>query len=97
VIVHMMKEASDFTEDKDVAARLREECIRPVVKSGRTVTLDFTGVRLATQSFIHALISDVLRRGGEAVLQRIVFKGCTKEVKGIIGTVVQYSLEGVED
>jgi hypothetical protein len=94
MIVHMMAEASDFAEDKDVAARLREECVRPSVERGDEVTLDFTGVRLATQSFVHALISDVLRRRGEDALKVLTFKGCSKEVKGIIGTVVQYSLEG---
>jgi hypothetical protein len=52
---------------------------------------------LTTQSFVHALISDVLRSEGEKILDRIEFKGCAPGVKGIIETVVQYSLETMED
>ncbi len=86
----------EFAEDKDLAAALRERQIRPALTGGQQVVLDFTGVSLATQSFVHALISDVLRSQGEQALDRIAFKGCAKSVKGIIETVVQYSLESVE-
>src|SRR5260221_9125012 len=93
--VHVLKDATAFAEDKDVAAEIRENCLRPAMDAGEAVVLDFTGVRLTTQSFIHALISDVLRRNGEGVLELITFKGCNRVVRGVIKTVVQYSLEGV--
>lgn len=86
----------DFAEDKDAAATVRERQIRQALDAGQRVVLDFKGVRIATQSFVHALVSDVLRSRGEAVLDRITFKNCTKAVKGIIETVVQYSLESIE-
>lgn len=86
----------DFAEDKDVAAFVREDQIRQALTQGQTVVFDFTGVRVATQSFVHALVSDVLRTQGEAILDRITFRGCTKAVQGIIETVVQYSLESIE-
>jgi hypothetical protein len=86
----------DFAEDKDVAADLRERRIRSALTEGQSVVLDFGGVRVATQSFVHALISDVLRSEGEAVLDRITFKDCSKAVRGIVETVVQYTLESVE-
>jgi len=75
---------------------MREERIRPALTRGGRVTIDFTGVTLATQSFVHALISDVLRHEGEKALDRMTFKGCIRGVKGIIQTVVQYSLESIE-
>jgi hypothetical protein len=86
----------DFAEDKDAAADLRETQVRPALAAGKRVVVDFTGVRVATQSFVHALVSDVLRTQGESVLDRVTFKGCTKAVKGIVETVVQYSLESIE-
>jgi STAS-like domain of unknown function (DUF4325) len=58
--------------------------------------IDFKGVGLTTQSFVHALISDVLRMEGEGALGRMTFKGCNKSVRGIIETVVQYTLESLE-
>ena len=88
--------AGGFAEDKDVAASLRERQIRPALAAGDRVVLDFAGVRVATQSFIHAVISEVLRTHGESVLNRVTFKGCSKAVRGIIETVVQYSLESLE-
>ena len=89
--------ASDFAEDKDIAAEVRDTRIRPALDAGNEVVLDFTGVDLTTQSFIHAMISDVLRTKGEAVLDLIIFKGCQPGVQGIIETVIQYSLETLED
>jgi len=93
----VMEFTADFAEDKDAAAKIRDQKIRPAIRDGKEVILDFTGVTLATQSFIHALVSDVIRTTGESVLTLLKFKGCNKEVKGIVRTVVQYSLEILED
>jgi hypothetical protein len=90
-------EVGDFGEDKDVAAKLRKELINPCVKERKIITIDFSGVRLITQSFAHALISDVLRSGGESSLNYINFHNCAPGVQGIVETVVQYSLETMED
>lgn len=95
-VVSLKSLTGPFAEDKDTAAAIREENIRPTLATGQQVTLDFTGVRVATQSFVHALVSEVLRQSGESVLARITFKGCSKAVRGIIETVVQYSLESLE-
>jgi hypothetical protein len=97
MIVRILDLATDFAEDKDVAASIREESLHPALADGKQVTVDFTGVALATQSFIHAMISDVLRKHGEDALQSILFKGCQPGVRGIIETVVQYSLETLND
>ena len=87
----------DFAEDKDQAASIRESSIRPALAAGKTVVVDFSGITLATQSFVHALISGVLRDQGDAALELLEFKGCVPGVKGIIETVVQYSLETTDD
>jgi hypothetical protein len=86
----------DFAEDKDQAATIREQDIRPVLAGGGKVVLDFAGISLATQSFVHALISDLLRTGGERILDKLEFHGCVPSVRGIIETVVQYSLDSLE-
>jgi uncharacterized protein DUF4325 len=87
----------DFAEDKGWAAAIREEAIRKTLTDGGNIILDFTGVTLTTQSFVHALISDILRSEGEKILDKIEFRGCVAGVKGIVETVVQYSLETMED
>ena len=87
----------DFGEDKDAAASLRKSKIQPHVAQGEQINLNFAGVTLVTQSFVHALISDVLRRNGEGALDYLEFENCVEVVKGIISTVVQYSLETTAD
>lgn len=94
--IKMYKHVGDFGEDKDAAAKMRESQIRPALDKRQTVTLDFGGVELVTQSFIHALISDILRKGGEDVLEVLEFKNASQLVKGIVSTVVQYSLDTAE-
>jgi len=94
--VDVFAQATDFAEDKDVAAKIREGLLRPALDQGQEITLNFTGVELVTQSFIHAMISDVLRNHGENALKMILFKSCVPGVRGIVETVIQYSLETVE-
>jgi hypothetical protein len=84
-----------FAEDKDVAARLRRETILPQLKGGGALEIDFTGVTLATQSFIHALISEAIRQNPDTALELLTFKGCADGVRGIIETVVQYVYETI--
>ena len=95
--IEMFGIVGDFGEDKDAAANLRETLIKPAVSRGENVCLDFNKVTLATQSFIHALISDVLRVYGEDSLDLLEFKNCVDVVRGIISTVVQYSLDSLLD
>ncbi|MBI4738460.1 STAS-like domain-containing protein [Candidatus Woesearchaeota archaeon] len=79
-----------FAENKDIARDIRITSILPALEKGEDVILDFQGIDSATQSFIHALISDVIRRKGIAVLDRMYFKNCNTTVQKIINIVVDY-------
>ena len=91
----MIKEhCGSFAENKDQARDIREKYIRPVLKSSNEViVLDFSEVDSSTQSFVHALISGFFQELGEKALKRFEFHNCTKAVKSIISTVINYSLE----
>ena len=91
--IKLFQITGSFAEDKDAAAKLRREKILPTLEGEGSIEIDFTGITLTTQSFIHALISEALRKHGEAALSRISFKKCGTGPKGIIETVVQYVLE----
>lgn len=83
----------DFAENKDTARAIREK-MSPAFYSGEgKIVLDFTGVDSSTQSFVHALISSFFHNKGEEALEIFEFKGCTKAVKSLITTVINYSLE----
>ncbi len=90
--VYIFALAGIFAEDKDAARKIRSESILPSVKSGKRIILNFGKVAVATQSFIHALISEVLRLHGEKALELLEFKSCNATVKSVIRTVVEYSL-----
>ena len=93
--IPIVDSAGAFAENKDVARDIRMREIIPALEKNEDVILDFEGVDAATQSFIHALVSDVLRKYGCGVLDRIAFKSCSDTVKKIIRIVVDYMQEGM--
>jgi len=92
--IRIFDRAGAFAENKDVAKEIRLNEIIPALGGGERVVLDFTGVDAATQSFVHALISDVMRRFGNEALDKIDFKSCNETVQKIIGIVADYMQEG---
>jgi hypothetical protein len=82
--------AGSFAEDKDKAKSTRIELIAPILESGNDLILDFKNVDSVTQSFCHALLSDLIRNYGINVLDRISFSNCSAEVRGIIEIVTDY-------
>ena len=83
-----------FAENKDTARDIRVKEIIPALNGGEEVVLDFEKVEAATQSFVHALISDVIRKFGSDAMERMSFKSCSPVVRKIIGIVVDYMQEG---
>ena len=83
---------TSLAEDKDEARRIRRDEIAPAIERGEDVTLDFAGVELATQSFIHALISEPVRRYGNRALEAIEFRNCSRELREVILAVLDYTL-----
>lgn len=83
----------EFAENKDLAQKIRIEQIIPFLEQKEKITLDFFGIHSATQSFIHALISDLIRKYDDEVFELILFKNCTQNVQQIINIVVDYMLE----
>lgn len=86
--------AGGFAEDKDEAKRLRTSEVLPTLERGDAVVLDFAEVRYATQSYIHALIGEALKKHGEDALTLLEFKSCSAAVRSVIELVVDYSLGG---
>lgn len=97
MIIQMFDLVGDFGEDKDAASEIRKGKIAPCIEKRMEVSINFYGVTLVTQSFIHALISDILRVHGEEALKFLDFANCGEVVRGIISTVVQYSLDSSDN
>ena len=89
-----IKEASgSFAENKDIARELRLKRIIPALERNQIVIIDFSDVTGATQSFMHALISDIIRIYGEEVLDNLRFKNCSPVVKEVVTIVTEYMQE----
>ncbi len=93
MILKLFKRVGSFAENKDVAADIRLNKLIPALEKNKDIILDFEKIEGATQSFIHALISDLMRKYGNGVLDKIQFKSCNDTVKGIISIVVDYMQE----
>ncbi len=91
--IKLVDRVGSFAENKDKAKKLRTEELMPLLKMGEDITLDFNGIDAATQSFVHALISDLFRMHGEEILNRVTFKNCNETVKKIISIVSDYMQE----
>jgi len=83
----------EFAENKDSAKSIREDIKAHYFGSVEKIVFDFSGVDASTQSFIHALISEFFQNYGENALDIFEYKNCSKSVKSLITTVINYSLE----
>ena len=93
--IKLSDKVGSFAENKDLAREIRIKEIVPALEEGQDIVLDFAGIDAATQSFVHALISDLIRRYGDEVLDKISFKSCNETVQKIIGIVVEYMQESL--
>ena len=94
--IRIFEKAGAFAENKDVGSAIRTQDILPALEQGEEVVLDFEHVETATQSFVHSLISDVLRRYRDEALDRVAFKSCNETVKKMIGIVVDYMQDAMD-
>ncbi|KKP69198.1 MAG: hypothetical protein UR66_C0001G0080 [Candidatus Moranbacteria bacterium GW2011_GWE1_35_17] len=92
--IKLFERVGSFAENKDIARDIRIKEIIPAIESGKRVVLDFSNIDAATQSFVHALISDLIRKYGNDILDKIDFKSCNKNVQKIIMIVSDYMQEG---
>ena len=93
--IKLFKLVGPFAENKDIARDIRLKKLIPALKKNDAIVLDFENVEGATQSFIHALISDLIRNYGSEVLEKIKFKSCNDTIKAIISIVTDYMQESM--
>lgn len=93
--IKLFERVGSFAENKDIARDIRIKEIIPSIENGRDIVIDFDNIDATTQSFIHALISDLIRKYGNEILDKINFKSCNENVKKIIMIVTDYMQEGI--
>lgn len=95
-IIKLKQLVGDFAENKDIAKKIRLEEVIPALKKGDDVIFDFTGVSGATQSFIHALISDPIRKLKDVAFDHLIYKNTNENIQEIISIVYRYMQESLD-
>jgi hypothetical protein len=91
VYVRITDYVGSFAGDPDVARELRDSALAPAMHAGEPVIVDFAGVELSTESFIHALVSDLIHSTEFYALGLIDFRHCSQSVRDRLETVVESS------
>jgi len=97
IVIKMRMFIGDFAENKDIAKKLRIERIMPSLSKRDSVILDFDGVNGATQSFIHALLSDPIRELRDVAFDNLFYKNTNDDIREIISIVYRYMQESLSD
>ena len=95
IVLHLHELTGVFAENKDIARAIRQNDMLPAIKNNETVILDFAQVQGATQSFIHALLSELFREYSLEILDQLEFKNCNETIKSVINIVVDYMQESL--
>jgi len=93
ITVDLFEKIGTFAENKDIARDIRINLLLPALEGKQEIILDFNKVEGATQSFVHALISDLFRKYGNEILEMIQFKSCNPTIREIISIVAEYMQE----
>ncbi len=81
-----------IASDGAKAVTFRRQHIDPLIMAGADITLNFTGVRSANSSFVNALVTGLVEDNGEAVLSKLVFKGCNPMLQVLVESAVHLGL-----
>lgn len=95
--INMHPLTGDFAENKEIAKKLRIEIIMPALSKGGEVILDFNNINGATQSFIHALVSDPIRHFRDIAYDNLYYKNTNKDIQKIISIVYRYMQESLDN
>jgi hypothetical protein len=88
---------TSIAEEKEVARFLREELIKPALRREEEVELNFARAQVVTQSFIHALLAEVICRFEEKALDYLIFAKCSDEAEQVIKTVIDYTFMALDE
>src|SRR5262249_43443109 len=88
-VIRVREQAENTTR----AAEAAKSRMRPAVIAGEPIVLDFTGVEICTQSFLHALLFDTVRLAW-ATRNAIHVIGAEPPVRSGIEFLENYALAG---
>ncbi|MGF6807656.1 anti-anti-sigma regulatory factor [Paraburkholderia sp. Clong3] len=85
-----------FYGTRSRAFEFRDQIEQQLDADVERVVIEFSGVS-ATQSFIDELLGVLVVERGAGVVRRLVFKGCSDDLRAIIRFVLNDRIEQLED
>lgn len=93
VSVTIRPTVSHLAEDKDAARRVRDELLMPEVRARRPVCIDLREPKVATHTFIHALLYEVIGEAGREAMRLIHVHARERQIKDVVRLVAQYAVD----
>ncbi|MBJ7390703.1 MAG: STAS-like domain-containing protein [Chthoniobacterales bacterium] len=90
--VSIAEEFGTIAANGEAAIAFRNRNIDPYLSFCDNIVIDFSGVRSANSSFVNALVTGLVEDGGEAVLSKLVFKGCNPMLQVLVESAVHLGL-----
>lgn len=95
ILIKMKEHINGYGENKDIAKYIRQNIILPALEKSEDVTIDFESITGVTQSFIHALLAEPIRKYPDEIFDKVTFKNCNDMVRVIVETVEEYMQESI--
>ncbi|NML34032.1 STAS-like domain-containing protein [Paraburkholderia antibiotica] len=93
---HAVTPPKGFYGTRSRAFEFRDQIEHLLDSEAQRIIIEFDGVS-ATQSFIDELLGVLIVHRGAETVRRLVFKGCSDDLKAIIGFVLNDRIEQLED
>lgn len=91
--LEISKELGTHLADGARAVAFRMVRIDPYVAMNAEIVLDFTGVRHGNSSFVNGLLTGLIEEHGEALLERMTFRGCNPILRVLVEGAIALGIE----
>ena len=93
VELKLADEIGTHVADGAKAVAFRMVRIDPYVNMNANIVLDFTGVRHGNSSFVNGLLTGLIEEHGEALLERLTFRGCNPILRVLVEGAIALGIE----
>lgn len=93
VELKLADELGTHLADGAKAVAFRMVRIDPYVAMNAEIVVDFTGVRHGNSSFVNGLLTGLIEEHGEALLEKMTFRGCNPLLRVLVEGAIALGIE----
>ena len=93
VELKLADELGTHLADGAKAVAFRMVRIDPYVAMNAEIVIDFTGVRHGNSSFVNGLLTGLIEEHGEALLEKMTFRGCNPLLRVLVEGAIALGIE----